>query len=139
MAVTDKQHTLGAVVVLVETVSNFLLENAQFLSYTHLKFQFFFSVEDSPCIGLCFHNKQQAEEEGNVGEDADYSRGWPLNSNDFGPPCVGLCHLLREMNVENPETLLEEYRYQHTGVVANENENSNDGNDYSDGHDSSKK
>ena len=69
-----------------------------------------FSVEDSPCIGLCFHNKQQALAE-NEEESEDYSRGWPLNSNDFGPPCVGLCHLLREMNVENPETLLEEYRY----------------------------
>ena len=107
--------------------------------FKNAKFSIIFAVDNSPCIGLCFHNKQQAEEEGNVGEDADYSRGWPLNSNDFGPPCVGLCHLLREMNVENPETLLEEYRYQHTGVVANENDNSNDGNDYSDGHDSSKK
>ena len=98
-----------------------------------------FTDENSPCIGLCFHNKQQALNEENDVDSEDYSRGWPLNSNDFGPPCVGLCHLLREMNVENPETLLEEYRYQHTGVVANENENSNDGNDYSDGHDSSKK
>ena len=41
MAVTDKQHILGVGVLLVETVSNFLLENGEFLRYTHLKYQFF--------------------------------------------------------------------------------------------------
>ena len=71
---------------------------------------FLFHIDsNAPCVGLCFHNKQKALAEK---ESEDYSRGWPLNSKEFGPPCVGLCHMFREMNVPNPG-----YKYQHTGIA----------------------
>ena len=66
-----------------------------------------FSVdENAPCIGVCYHNKKKAMDE----NCADYDRGWPLNAKEFGVPCVGICHMLREMNIPNPG-----YLFQHTG------------------------
>ena len=33
-----------------------------------------------------------------------------MNAKEFGPPCIGICHMLREMNIPNPG-----YPFQHTG------------------------
>ena len=67
--------------------------------------------KNSPCVGLCYHNKLQALKEE---KNEDYSRGWPLNSKKFvdQPPCVGLCQMLRELNL--PNTF--DGRFQHTGT-----------------------
>ena len=83
-----------------------------FLGYFFLNYFTYFIIpadKNSPCVGLCYHNKLQALEENND----DYSRGWPLNSKDFvdQPPCVGLCQMFRELNIPNPF-----HRYQHTGT-----------------------
>ena len=78
----------------------------------HLSNKFFsiiFLDENAACIGLCYHNKLKSLEEGDGG---DYSRGWPLNAKEFGPPCVGLCYMYREMNMTNPGD-----PFQHTGVT----------------------
>jgi len=65
--------------------------------------------ENAACIGICYHNKLQAMEEG---RGDDYSKGWPLNAREFGPPCVGLCYMYRELNMTNPGD-----SFQHTGVA----------------------
>ena len=46
------------------------------------------------------------------GRGDDYSKGWPLNAREFGPPCVGLCYMYRELNMTNPGD-----SFQHTGVA----------------------
>ena len=76
--------------------------------YTFL-FWVFFLDENAACIGICYHNKLQAMEEG---RGDDYSKGWPLNAREFGPPCVGLCYMYRELNMTNPGD-----SFQHTGVA----------------------
>ena len=71
------------------------------VSSNHIFSSIFFLDENAPCIGICYHNKLKSLEEGR----GDYSRGWPLNAKDFGkefgPPCVGLCYVYREMNMMN--------------------------------------
>ena len=65
--------------------------------------------ENAPCVGLCFHNKEKCYSDSQC---EDYDRGWPINSKDFGPPCVGICQYFRENNMPNPG-----YPFQHTGEI----------------------
>merc|ERR1719266_772202 len=64
----------------------------------------------APCIGLCYHNKLAALKEAGVGpgevasEEVKFSRGWPLNGAEFDKPCVGVCHMFRELGMVNPFT-----------------------------------
>ena len=77
--------------------------------YHTFLFWILFLDENAACIGICYHNKLQAMEEG---RGDDYSKGWPLNAREFGPPCVGLCYMYRELNMTNPGD-----SFQHTGVA----------------------
>ena len=71
----------------------------------------FLKDDNAACVGLCYHNKLQALKEE---KNEDYSRGWPLNMKKFvdQPPCVGLCQMLRALNL--PNTF--DGRFQHTGT-----------------------